>query len=117
MPTPTGPSDQNVKELIIKLRKTKANVWKEISEQISKPRRNRPEVNLDKINKFATDNGVVAVPGKILGKGELTKKITITALSISDSALQKISDSGSKFIQLDKYLKKNPDGKGVLLMK
>jgi large subunit ribosomal protein L18e len=117
MPTPTGPSDQNVKDLIIELKKTKANIWKEVSDQLSKPRRNRPHVNLDKINRYAPENAIVVVPGKILGKGELNKKITITALSISDGALKKISNSGSKYMNLNSYLKKNPKGKGVLLMK
>ncbi|MHA1409415.1 MAG: 50S ribosomal protein L18e [Candidatus Odinarchaeia archaeon] len=117
MPTPTGPTDPNVKNLIIELRKTKANVWKKVSEQLSKPRRNRPEVNLDKINRYAPNNSVVAIPGKVLGRGNLNKKVTIIALSASDSALQKISSSGSKFISLNEYLKKNPKGKGVLLMK
>ena len=117
MPTPTGPTDPNVKNLIIELRKTKANVWRKVSEQLSKPRRNRPEVNLDKINRYAPNNSIVVVPGKVLGRGNLNKKVTITALSVSESAIQKISNSGSKFISLDKYLKKNPQGKGVLLMK
>ena len=117
MPTPTGPTDINVKGLIIKLSKTKAGVWKEVSEQLSKPRRNRPEVNLDKINKYASDKSIIAVAGKILGKGDLTKKVTITALSASETALLKIAKSGSKFIQLEEYITKNPSGKGILLMK
>jgi len=117
MVKPTGPTDENIQELIVKLKKKKANVWLTIAEQLSKPRRLRPQVNLDKINRFAADNSVVAVAGKILGRGDLTKKVLITAVSISQSALTKLSKSGSKYISLAEYIEKNPEGKGVLLLK
>ncbi len=117
MVKPTGPTDKNVQELILKLKKKKANVWSAIAEQLSKPRRLRPEVNLDKINRVANDNDIIAVAGKILGRGELTKKVTVTAVSISQSALNKLSKSGSKYIQLTEYIEKNPEGKKVLLIK
>ncbi|MHA1754455.1 MAG: 50S ribosomal protein L18e [Candidatus Odinarchaeia archaeon] len=117
MPTPTGPSDPNVKDLILKLKKTKSNVWVKVSEQLSKPRRIRPEVNIGKINRYAPNKSIIAVAGKVLGNGILTKKLTITSLSISKSALKKINESGSKYIPLNKYVEKNPEGKGVVIFK
>lgn len=112
-----GPIDKNVQQLIVKLKRTKSSAWRAISEQLSKPRRLRSEVNLDKINKYAEEKAVVAVAGKILAKGRIDKKITITALSASKAALNKIAQSGSSYVHLSKYVEKNPKGKGVLLMK
>ncbi|WEU39702.1 MAG: 50S ribosomal protein L18e [Candidatus Odinarchaeum yellowstonii] len=117
MVKPTGPTDKNIQDLIIKLKKKKAKVWLAVAEQLSKPRRLRPEVNLDKINRVAHDNDIIAVAGKILGRGELTKKVTLTAVNISQSALTKLSKSGSTYISLPDYIERNPDGKGVLLIK
>ena len=66
-------------------------------------------INLDTLNRF--DEGTVVTPAllketgiiknqldgvKVLGNGELTKKLTIQANKFSASALEKIKESGSK---------------------
>ncbi|MEG1222656.1 MAG: 50S ribosomal protein L15 [Bacilli bacterium] len=66
-------------------------------------------INLDDLNEF--DNGTVVTPAllketglvkkqlcgiKVLGNGELTKKLTISAHKFSKSAIEKIEKSGSK---------------------
>jgi len=66
MPKPTGPTDPNVQNLIIKLKKTKKKVWMKIAEQLLKSRKARPEVNLSKINRYTKEGSIVAVPGKVL---------------------------------------------------
>ena len=67
-------------------------------------------VNVSDLNKF--DEGTVVTPAllkekgivkkelagiKILGDGELTKKLTIKVHKVSESAMKKIEESGSKF--------------------
>ena len=62
----------------------KVNLWKRIASDLEKPTRRRRIVNLTRINKFALDNDNVIVPGKVLGNGELNKKLVIAAFSFSE---------------------------------
>lgn len=79
----------------------------------------RPEVlNVEKLNKF--DNGEKVTPKslmdkkiirkasskvKILGEGELSKKLTVEADAFSESALASIEKAGGKAILLERYNK------------
>ena len=64
-------------------------------------RRAKKQINLDKLNTLAKKfkGKTLIVPGKILAKGELTEKVTIVAISASESAKEKIAKSG-KYIPL-----------------
>jgi len=63
---------------------------------IAAPRRKRVTVNIEKINKETKENDIVAVPGKILGKGNMEHEITIAALSFSSEALKKLKEAKCK---------------------
>ena len=66
-------------ELISSLKKLsidrKVKIWKRIAVDLEKPTRIRREVNIYKLDKYCKDNETVIVPGKVLGMGDLTKKI------------------------------------------
>jgi large subunit ribosomal protein L18e len=64
-----------------------------------------------------TDDGqVVVVPGKILGSGEIGHKLTVCAVTISESAEKKITSSGGKLVSLSRLIELYPDGKGVRII-
>lgn len=91
---------------------TGVNVWKAVAQKLSASASQRSQVNLSKINNNIKDNEkIIIVPGKILGDGTLTKKITIVAFKASESAIAKIEKSGSKFITIKEYISKKPDNK------
>jgi large subunit ribosomal protein L18e len=109
----TGPSDYHIRKLIRDLHKTKTRIWKKISRKLSSPRRNRVEANLYRINKRTKDGDTIVVPGKVLGIGELERKITIACLNYSESVLPKVEASGSSLITIRQLLEQNPKGSGV----
>jgi len=98
----TGPTNPITKNVLAELRENKSNWAKAVEETVSKPRRNRPQVNLSRINRIAKDETIV-VPGKVLGSGTFDKKVTVAALEFSDSARKKINATG-KAITLSELL-------------
>ncbi|MBU0590597.1 50S ribosomal protein L18e [Candidatus Micrarchaeota archaeon] len=103
--------------LIEKLMKSKKPVWKRVAKELARPRRSKVEVNLSKIEQFAPEDSTIIVPGKVLGAGMLSKKLTIAAFSFSSSAKQLISKAGGKAISIDGLHKSNPDGRNTILMR
>jgi len=91
-------------------------LWKRIAVDLEKPTRNRREVNVFKIEKFARDGEIIVVPGKVLGSGALSKKVTVAALSFSDSARDKIKSIHGETLRIAELLEKNPQGSKVRIM-
>ena len=116
----TGTMNPLLKELIIELKRRgneqSVNIWKRIAIDLEKPTRQRRVVNLSKINRFAKENEVVVIPGKVLGSGMLEHKLTISAYQISDQAKDKIQKAGAKIVSLLELSKEKPDGKGIRIM-
>ena len=104
---------QMAKELKLASAKNDAPIWLKLSKQALKPSVARRVVNLTKINDLTKENDVVIVPGKILGNGNVSHKITVCAFSISTSAAKKILESGSKILQFKEMIETFPTGKGV----
>lgn len=91
-------------------------LWKRIASDLERPTRQRRIVNLHKLNKVAQDNESIIVPGKVLGDGVLTKKVSIAAFSFSDSALEKIKAANAEAITIPEMLKKNPKGQKLRII-
>ncbi|MFH0875893.1 MAG: 50S ribosomal protein L18e [archaeon] len=96
--------------------KNNANVWKRVASDLTKPTKKRCVVNLSKLEKYCNDNDTVIVPGKVLGMGDLTKKITVAAYNFSGSALEKIQGQGSKALTIMELLKKDPKGSNIKII-
>ena len=111
----TGPQTLELQKLINDLKiignKNNVNLWKRVAKELEKPRRIRGKTNLYIINKYARDNEIALVPGKVLSIGELTKKITVAAYQFSDNAREKINHAG-KAISIKELLEKNHNPKG-----
>ena len=105
-----------IDELLVASAKNEAKVWKDIAERIAKPRRLYAEVNVSKIERYAKDNETIIVPGKVLGSGKINKKVTVAALSFSESAKRKIENAGGKCLTIMELLEENPKGRGVRIM-
>jgi large subunit ribosomal protein L18e len=93
-----------------------APIWSKLSQQALKPTIARKTINLNKINKLTKDNDVIVFPGKILGTGTLSHKITLCSFSISNAAARKVLDADSKIINYKDMIKEYPTGKGVILL-
>ncbi len=102
-------------ETIIACKKNKA--WFKVAEILSGPRRNRININLEGLNEKIKDEKIAVVPGKILSQGELDKKIKIVALGFSEKAKEKIKKFGNETLTILEEIKKNPEAKGVKILK
>ena len=94
MPHPTGPTDPNVAALAGALKRKKEKFYLVLARHLEKPKRSKKPVNVTKIGKFAQENEAVAVPGKVLGSGEIKKPVNVYALSFSKEAQKKIAAAG-----------------------
>lgn len=120
MAKPTGPTNQYLRKLIVYLekasKKNNAKIWKYVAELLSKPRRKRIEVNLYKIDKLAKDNDTVLIPGKVLGIGEVNKKVKIAAWKFSEAALKKLKEKNIEVLSIKELVEKNPKGSNVKII-
>ncbi len=102
-------------ETIIVAKKKKN--WVEVAGILSGPTRKRININLEKVDKEAEEGKTVVVPGKVLSLGEITKKIKIAALGFSEKAKEKLLKSNSEVLSIIEEIKKNPEAKGVIILK
>ncbi|MBD3210220.1 50S ribosomal protein L18e [Candidatus Micrarchaeota archaeon] len=110
-------SNQILLALIQELMKNKKPFWRKVANELSRPRRKKVEVNLSKIDTYGADDSTVLVPGKVLGTGSLSKKMTIAAFSFSESAKRMIGEAGCKAVSIESLHKDNPEGRNVAILK
>jgi large subunit ribosomal protein L18e len=96
--------------------KNDAPIWRKLAEYALKPSIARRDINLNRIAQLTKDNDTVVFPGKVLGTGNVSHKITLYSFSISESAANKIIEKGGKLISYSKLIEENPTGKGVILL-
>jgi large subunit ribosomal protein L18e len=94
----------------------KSMIWKALEKEFLKSRSGRRQINIQKLNKVTSNGDVIVVPGKILGNGTLGHKLTVYAYSFSETALNKLNESGIEIISLQSLINKYPDGKGVKII-
>jgi len=96
--------------------KNDAPIWAKLAEYALKPSIARRDINLNRIAQLTKENDTVVFPGKVLGTGNVSHKITLCSFSISNSAVEKIIGNGGKLISFSDLIKQNPTGKGVVLL-
>ena len=97
-------------------RTNKAPIWAKLAQYALKPSSARRDLNLNRINQLTKDNDTVVFPGKVLGTGNITHKITLFSFSISNSAAEKIVKSGGRIISHQDLIEQNPRGTGVVML-
>jgi large subunit ribosomal protein L18e len=111
----------NLVELITALkaesRSSGVGIWRDIALRLEKAKANWAEVNLSKLERYASEGDVIVVPGKVLGSGALSKKVTVAAYGFSESAKMKIEAAGGKNLTIMELVKEMPQGTGVKIMR
>jgi len=97
-------------------READADVWSDVAERLQKPRRTHAEVNLGRIERYASEDETVVVPGKVLGSGSLRKAVTVAAVDFSSSAQTKIEQVGET-ATLEQAVQNNPEGSNVRVIR
>lgn len=95
----------------------KKEKWLKVAGILSGPRRKMPNLNLTEIDKDSKEGDTVVVPGKVLSQGEINKKIKVVALGFSEKAREKLMKSKSDPTTILEEIKKNPDAKGVKMLR
>lgn len=104
-----------LKELIVLLKKQKKPLWHKTASLIARPRKKAITVNLDKLNRMTKADDVVIVPGKILGEGSLEHKLTVAALSFSESAKIKLEKLKVDAISIPDLIGRLKATKGIIV--
>ena len=104
------------KELKEASKKNKAPIWSRLAELALKPSSARRMVNVSEIDRLTKDGDVIVVPGKVLGTGIMSHKITLCSFSISNTGAQKVLQQGGKILSYSELIKNHPTGKGVTII-
>lgn len=91
--------------------------WDRVAHLASAPRRKKIEKNLSEIDKMAHEGDTIVVPGKVLGGGEVKKKIRVCAFMFSQEAVRKLKEMKCEIVSLEDELKKNPRHQGVVVLR
>jgi large subunit ribosomal protein L18e len=97
-------------------KENKVEIWRDIAERLAKPRRKRVAVNLSRLNRHTHKSETVVVPGKVLGTGDISHPITVTAFAFSEKAKVKMKAAKGKFLSFPELIKKNPKGSNVRII-
>ena len=104
-----------IKDLKQASKKNEAPIWSKLADLAIKPSLSRRVVNLARINKITKENDIIFVPGKVLGTGRISHKITLSSFSMSAAAAKKVIQSGGNIMIYSDMIKKFPTGKGVII--
>lgn len=108
-------------ELIKNLKKQsldeKVKIWKDVAIRLEKPLKNYAAINVSRIERYAKDNEMILVPGKVLGAGNLSKKLTVIAYRFSKEAKEKIEAAGGKILNINDAILQNPKGSNIRIFR
>ena len=107
---------KTIAELKEASRKNDAPLWRRIATKHQGSSRNRPRVNVSKLEYNVNKNGKAIIPGKLMGTGIVTKKMTVAAYSFTESAREKINSAGGKCLTYNELIKKAPKGTDVVVI-
>ncbi|MBN2518543.1 MAG: 50S ribosomal protein L18e [Candidatus Altiarchaeota archaeon] len=94
-----------------------APIWGRLAEDLNKSKKERAEVNIEKINRFTKDKETVVVAGKILADGQLNHSVTLASYRISKSAVEKVLAAKGNVISIEELIKVNPKGTRVRILR
>ena len=95
----------------------KSPSWIKLAKLLSQSTRKHSSVNLAEIDKQTSLGDSVLVPGKVLSIGEITKKIRICSLGISQEALEKLKKTRSEWISILEEIKIKSKAEGLKIIK
>ncbi len=104
---------KTITELKEASRKNEAPLWRSIANRLEGSSRNWPSVNVSKLEYNVSKNGKAVIPGKLMGTGIITKKMTVAAYSFTNSAKEKIQSAGGKCLTYNEMIKAAPKGTDV----
>ncbi len=96
-------------------KKYDSEIWAALAKKLSHSKHRRAAINLSHISRILKEGEIAAVPGKVLGAGNLNER-SVAAFSFSVVARKKIEKAGGECLSLEALVKKNPGGSGVRII-
>jgi len=90
-------------EIVETINLAKKNNLLELAKKLSGPSRLYKNINLDELDKLKDDK--ILVVGKVLGSGEVSRKIKISALAFSEQARGKLKKAGCEISKIKDEIK------------
>jgi large subunit ribosomal protein L18e len=120
MARPISKGNPELARLVIELRRAArthhAPIWESVADRLERPRHQLLPLNVGHLERLAHPDETVAVPGKVLADGPLSKRLTVGAFAYSTEARVKIHAAGGKALSLHDLVRTKPDGAGVRLL-
>ncbi len=91
--------------------------WLSIAHLISMPKRKQRSVNLGEIDEKTKEGDTVLVPGKVLGNGDIGKKVRVAALGFSEEARKKLKAKKCEIVSIKDEIKANPKAGGIKVIR
>ncbi len=114
-------SNPQISDLISKLKRTSreqdVNIWRDVAVRLEKPRKSYAEVNISKINRYASEGEILLIPGKVLGSGVLEFGVSVAALSFSEAAIDKIAAVSGRCMSIEELVESNPTGSMIRILR
>lgn len=101
-------------ETLIAARKHKA--WHALAHLLAASTRQQASVNLGYLDAHTKEGDTIIVTGKVLGTGQISKKIRICALAFSASAHHKLKAAKAETASVLEEIKKNPKAEGIRVL-
>ena len=93
-----------------------APIWRRVSEYALKPSAARRSTNVNSIDAHTRQDDVVVFPGKVLGTGTISHRISLFCFGISESAASKIRQAGGRILDHTSIVSERPTGREVVLL-
>ena len=101
-------------EIVETINLAKKNGHLDLAKKLSAPRSQYKNVNLDELD--AAEGDKILVVGKVLGSGEISRKIGVAALGFSGSARDNLNKAGCDIKSIKMAIEENPKMEGVTIL-
>lgn len=98
-------------------RENEVTIWREIAGRLDTSSKNYAEVNIGKISRYARENEIILVPGKVLASGVIAQPVKVAALTFSDAAREKITEANGSCMTIEELVAANPKGSRVRILR
>jgi len=106
-----------VKDLYTLSEREGTALWKTIAKRLEKPAGTWATINLSRLNRITKKGEKIIVPGKILGSGQLDHPVEAYAFNASAAAKMSVIRAKGSLNSIEDLIKKNPQGKGIRIIK
>jgi len=101
-------------EIIALIDLAKKNDLLVLAKRLSGPQSQYSQINVSELGKV--DESKVLVVGKVLGSGDVEKKIEISALGFSKGAVEKLKKAGCEMKSIKEFINSNKKLEGVKIL-